>query len=309
MENCYGDTRAPTVSPDTVRFQIAYGTSLGFVHKTYDCTNTFQCSFEDDPSKRIYCYPPPFNLKWYNSRNPHDQINPSDCPFVLQAAQLIQGSPHAANRWQQNLHSQIQSFGFQRNNIDHSFYVKHDSIGEIEAMLSITVDDLLLSTKQSFLQDQFYKHLSAAFDITMPTNIQRLKFLSLTLFQSEYGTSIDQAHHIDSKILSHWFNNGHPTKIVNTPFPFDSELEKNLAQSPPLEGSDLNMYETCYHGQFNHTIGQLLHIQQWTRPDISYAISRLASFSRNPNKPAFLALEHLMQYLHTHKHEPIFYPL
>ena len=116
----YGDTRAPTVSPDTVRFHIAYSTSLGFRHKTYDCTNAFQCTFKDDALKWIYCYPPPFYLRWHNSRYSHDQINSSEGPFVLQAAQLIQGSPHAANRWQQNLHTQIQSFGFKRNNIDHS---------------------------------------------------------------------------------------------------------------------------------------------------------------------------------------------
>ena len=44
------------------------------------------------------------------------------------------------------------------------------------------------------------------------------------------------------------------------------------------------------------------------QPGIGYAFSRLASFSRNPNKPAFIALEHFIQYLHSHKHEPIFYP-
>ena len=42
--------------------------------------------------------------------------------------------------------------------------------------------------------------------------------------------------------------------------------------------------------------------------DINYAVTRLASFTRNPNKPAFLVLEHLMRYLHSHLHEPIFYP-
>ena len=49
----YGATRASTVHPDTVRFQLAYATSLGFTHRTYDCTNAFQCTFEDDPTKRI----------------------------------------------------------------------------------------------------------------------------------------------------------------------------------------------------------------------------------------------------------------
>ena len=44
------------------------------------------------------------------------------------------------------------------------------------------------------------------------------------------------------------------------------------------------MYETRYHGPFDHTIRKLLHIQQWTRQDISYAVTRLASFTKSPNK-------------------------
>ena len=305
----YGDTRASTVSPDTVRFHLAYSTSLGFQHRTYDCTNAFQCTFEDDATKRIYCYPPPFYLKWYQSRYPHDPIDTTDGPFVLQAAQLIQGSPHAANRWQQNLHLQITSLGYIRNNIDHSFYVKHDANGDIEALLSITVDDLLLSYKDESIQNKFFNHLSSAFDITTPSDTTKLKFLSLTLYQSDHGTSIDQTNHIHSKILLPWIQHYKPLRITNTPFPTDSDFELDLSQSPALHGSDLQLYEARYHGPFNHTIGQLLHIQQWTRPDINYAVSRLASFSRNPNKPAFLALEHLIFYIRSHLHEPIFFPI
>ena len=303
----YGATRASTVSPETVRFQLAYGTSIGFRHRTFDCTNAFQCTFEDDPSKRIYCYLPPFYLQWYNHCYSHDQINPNDGPFIMQAAQLIQGSPHAAHRWQENLSMQLKKMGYIRNNVDHSFYVKFDSNNELEAMLSITVDDLLLSFKINDTQQQFYKDLSSAFDVTTPTDTKYMKFLSLHLYQSEFGTSIDQTKHI-KKILSTWFDNGHTTKIVNSPFPTDPTFELDLSQSPVLTESDLEIYETRYLGAFNHTLGKLLHIQQWTRADINYAVTRLATFTRNPNKSAFIALEHLMRYLHSHSHEPIFYP-
>ena len=79
----YGATRASTVHPYTIRFQLAYSTSLGFTHCTYGCTNAFQCTFEDDPTKRIYCYPPPFYLTWYNLRYPHDPIDVNDGPFLM----------------------------------------------------------------------------------------------------------------------------------------------------------------------------------------------------------------------------------
>ena len=85
-------------------------------------------------------------------------------------------------------------------------------------------------------------------------------------------------------------------------------FELDLSTTPALDTDTLQTYETRYHGPFNHSIGKLLHIQQWTRQDINFAVTRLAAFTRNPNKLAFQALEHLMRYLHTHFHEPIFYP-
>ena len=97
-------------------------------------------------------------------------------------------------------------------------------------------------------------------------------------------------------------------KIVNTPFPTNSTFELDLSQSPHLDDSELEIYEKRFHGPFNHTVGKLLHIQQWTRPDINFAVTRLATFTRCPTKPAFIALEHLMRYLQSHLHEPIFYP-
>ena len=87
-----------------------------------------------------------------------------------------------------------------------------------------------------------------------------MKFLSLHIFLSEYGTSIDQTSHT-SKILSIWFDNGHRTKIVNTPFLTDSTFELDLSQSPVLTSKELEMYEERFHGTFKHTLGKLLRIQ------------------------------------------------
>ena len=193
----YGATRASTVQPDTVRFQLAYTTANSFKHRTYDCTNAFQCTFEDDPAKRIYCYLPPYYISWYNSRYSHDPIDRTKGPYILQAAQLIQGSPHAANRWQENLHLQLTNMHYVRNNIDHSFYTKRDQHGDLLAMLSITVDDLLLSYKNDHVEQAFYAHLSQAFDITTPTDTTKLKFLSLTIYQSpadRKSTRLNSSH-------------------------------------------------------------------------------------------------------------------
>ena len=105
-----------------------------------------------------------------------------------------------------------------------------------------------------------------------------------------------------------WFANGHPTKKTDIPFPVDLSHKEDLSQFPTWPTNNLTLYESIYHGSFNHTIEKLLHVEQWTHPNIPYSFTLLACFTKKPNKPAFLTLEKPMRCLHTHIHEPIFYP-
>ena len=115
--------------------------------------------------------------------------------------------------------------------------------------------------------------------------------------------------HIHTNILSEWYkdNNQH-FKRHDNPINAHPTYEYNLSQSPPLQPDDLRQYEQKYHGAYNHTIGKLLHIQQCSRPDLNYAISRMAVYAKTPTSMAFEALDYLMDYLQHHLHEPIFYP-
>ena len=59
----YGPTFAPTIAPETLRFQLAYSAAFNFQLQTIDCSNAFQCTYEPDPSKQIWCYLPPFYIQ------------------------------------------------------------------------------------------------------------------------------------------------------------------------------------------------------------------------------------------------------
>ena len=225
----------------------------------------------------------------------------------MQAAQNIQGTPHAGNRWKDNLDTQLNQHGYVCNNIDKAFYTYHDN-DTLMAMLSTTVDDFLLSSKTPQIRNDFFTFMHNAFDITTPGFQTQISFLSLRIYQSENGISLDQTQHIHTNILATWFPTTSTVKHHDTPINAHPTYEYELAQCKPLTLNELKQYEEKYHGAYNQTIGKLLHIQQWTRPDINYAISRLAVFSKSPTSMAFHALDHLMQYLYHHMHEPIFYP-
>ena len=163
----YGPTYAPTISPETLRFQIAYSAEYKFHLQTGDCSNAFQCTHEPDATKRIWCYLPPYYIQWWNLRYPHDKINPTDGLLAMQAAQNIQGTPHAGNRWKQNLDAQLTKHGFICDNVDKTFYTYHRN-NNLVAMLSTTVDDFLLSFKTPDIRDEFFQFMSTDFDVTTP---------------------------------------------------------------------------------------------------------------------------------------------
>ena len=112
-------------------------------------------------------------------------------------------------------------------------------------MLSITVDDLPLSYKNYQVGHKFWEKLSNASYITTPAETTKLKYLSLTIYQSSYGTSFDQTNHIKQNILDTWFDKGHPTEKTNKPIPVDPFHEEDLSQSLPLQNDDLHNIIFC----------------------------------------------------------------
>ena len=99
----------------------------------------------------------------------------------MQAAQNIQGMPHAGNRWKQNLDGHLTKHGYMCNNVDKAFYTyQHNN--DLQAMLSTAVDDFLLAFKTPTVRDNFFQFMGAAFDITTPGPQQQFTFLSLRIY-------------------------------------------------------------------------------------------------------------------------------
>ena len=139
-------------------------------------------------------------------------------------------------------------------------------------MLSTTVDDFYLSSIDKQIEDIFFQYKSSVFYITSPSDTIKIDFLSLQIYRSKFGTSLDQTHHIYKNILSGYFEPGHTTKNIDTPIQVDPMFEHDLANSTPSSPEELRHYEDRYKGPYNVTIGKLLHIQQWTpsRSELCY---------------------------------------
>ncbi|XP_070026188.1 secreted RxLR effector protein 161-like [Nicotiana sylvestris] len=71
---------------------------------------------------------------------------------------------------------------------------------------------------------------------------------------------------------------------VSTPYDASSQLKKN--KGDPVD-----------QNKYTQIIGSLIHLMNFTRPDIAYAVCRLSRYTQNPSHDHWIALVRLMKYL------------
>eukprot|EP00978_Attheya_sp_CCMP212_P037019 scaffold171834_cov33-Attheya_sp.AAC.1 len=119
----------------------------------------------------------------------------------------------------------------------------------------------------------FYVHLPIAVYLTNCEG-PKLSYLNLEIHQTEHYISIDQTAHI-REIVQEWFPDEAELRTTDTPFRTDNEYEPIISEALPAEPAELIDLERQYGGPYRTSLGKFQHVKEWTRPDLSYATSRL----------------------------------
>ena len=113
----------------------------------------------------------------------------------------------------------------------------------------------------------------------------------MKLEQRDHLITISQTHYINSLLEKFGLENVNP---LSTPLNPNVDLDRNKNS----EGID-NKGEQDPRGSFNYAtlIGSLMHLALGTRPDISYAVNRLAQFTQNPKPTHWTTVKRIFRYL------------
>jgi hypothetical protein len=76
----------------------------------------------------------------------------------------------------------------------------------------------------------------------------------------------------------------------------------------PATGQELKLLEEHYGGTFPGILGEIMHVENISRFELSYAIHRLGAYTHAPNAAAFAGLYRVLPFLATDPHGSIFYP-
>ena len=146
--------------------------------------------------------------------------------------------------------------------------------------MTIWIDDLLLFMESDELMSKLAANMHEKFELTdmgEPSKIVRIE-----ITQGQDSITISQTKYIEAILEREGMRNAHPVK---TP------LDHKISLVPNCEGGG-----NCSNS-YAQLIGSLMYLTTATRPDIAFAIHRLAAFTANPTKVHELAAKRILRYL------------
>jgi transposase InsO family protein len=272
-------TFAPVMRFETLRTLLAYATVNQLKLRQFDVKGAYLNGYLNET---IYMKQPPgFE---------------DDSGRVCLLERSLYGLKQAGNVWNHELNRALQAIGFKQLKTDYCCYIK--SSGDDFIILVVWVDDFLsLSTKES-LNDNIEQDLNKYFTVKSLGKPNLLLGIKITT-ESDY-ISLSQSHYIDFLLDKYGLTDANP---VSTPMDPNIKFDQEVREEEGSEGKeDLKIG----HG-YAQLIGSLMYLALATRPDIAYAVNRLAQFTSNPQAVHWTAVKRIFRYLKQTKNSKLTY--
>ncbi|KAK3124837.1 hypothetical protein QOZ80_7BG0594330 [Eleusine coracana subsp. coracana] len=196
---------------------------------------------------------------------------------VCKLLKSLYGPKQAPKQWHEKFDSTLLAAGFSVNEADKCVYYRHD--GGQGVILCLYVDDILIFRTNLDVINKVKTFLCQSFD--MKDLGEADVILNIKLIKGENGITLTQSHYVE-KLLNHF---GYKDS-KSSPTPYDPSL---ILRKNKRIGRDQLRY--------SQIIGSLMYLASATRPDISFAVSKLSWFTSCPGDDHWRALEQVMHYL------------
>ena len=175
----------------------------------------------------------------------------------------LYGLKQAGHKWNIKLDTKLRRHGYARLRSDPYAYILH--IGEEFTIITVWVDDLLLFATTIKLMSKMKTDIKAKWEVTDLGEPSKIVGIKITM--SKDSIAISQRKYIESILKKEGLEHANP---VGMP------LDPNTPLKPKPEGNKGN-----HSNSFARLLGELQFITNATRPDITYAVNRLASYTAN----------------------------
>jgi hypothetical protein len=203
---------------------------------------------------------------------------------VCRLKKAIYGLKQASRTWNQQFHGVLSELGFTRTYADAGIYANHQRKGD-PIYVILYVDDITIMGTSLKAINTLKDDLKQRYEITDLGEIASYLGIRITRNRSGRIIEIDQSGYISDILDRFGMADANPH---NTPLPSGAQVDliKYNEQASP---SEIRHYQSL--------IGSLLYVQIATRPDISFAVSRLAQYATNPSPEHLRLAKYVLSYL------------
>ena len=181
--------------------------------------------------------------------------------------------------------------GFRRLWSDPCAYVRWTTEG-IE-IITVWVDDLLLFMMTQGLMTSLKLQLQSMFEVTDLGDPKKIVGIEIMRDRAKGTLFIGQTRYIDSILRAQGLEGANSVKT-----PADTKVQMF---------PDQDREEECNQNRYASLIRSLMYAAVATRPDIAFAVNRLASFTSNPDLRHWTAAKRILRYLQGTKDYGIMY--
>lgn len=255
----YFETYSPVVRFSTLRLLLAMAHTEKLATAHLDVVSAF---LHGKITAEIYCeFPPGLN-------NPDNN--------VLRLNKALYGLKQSPRTFYETIHEALLEMNFVRVPTEPCVYTLSEN-GKVTTILAIFVDDFLLISSSEDTMSRVKKILAEKFEIRDLGPVSDL--LGLQITRSEESLKITQSKYIEKILNDFQMADCNPvsTPMDLTPMPDEPKLEP-AAPYVQLLGC-LQWLSTC------------------TRPDISFAVNKLARYSQCPSTAHWTAAKRILRYL------------
>ena len=277
----YGRSYAPVCRIGSIRITCAIGCHNNWPIYQLDVVGAFLNALCD---RDVYVRPAPGT----SAKN-----SATGEPMVYKLERSLYGLSQSPALWNDTLNESLTVFGWKRTQSDPCVYVY--TSGNIIVILTVYVDDILITGGDQQLVDQKKKELTDRFEMTDMGEVKRILGIDVQRDYEQGTLAISQEHYVNTLLERFGMQEANP---VSTPG-YGAEISTNQPQDQILGSTDKKIYQSM--------TGSILYLAQCTRFDLSYAALQLSKACSNPAQVNMTAAKHVLRYLRGNPVLPIVY--
>lgn len=197
--------------------------------------------------------------------------------LVCKLKRSIYGLKQSPRCWNTALNEQLKNMGLIQSSADPCLYT---APGGEKVIVAVYVDDILIATETESKMKYVKTCLSRKFEVKDLGELT--SFLGVQIKHDSNRIWIGQPGYVTRVLDKFGMTDAKP---ISTPVNVSSKLQTESA-SPTVDQS-----------QYQSAVGCLLHLSNWTRPDITFAVNSAAKYTSNPNKEHWIAVKRIFRYL------------